>query len=67
MAAIALRAVLTQMPIVLLMTDTALLRHFHGAWRLSMAGGALQFAVGTQEWEMGILGVIKRPQRPAVG
>ena len=67
MTAIALCAVLTQVPVVLLMTGNALLRHFHSARRLAMAGGALQFAVRAQQGKMGILGVIKHPQRPAVG
>ena len=61
MTAIALRAVLTQVPIVLVMTRGALLRHLHGARRFEMASGALQFAVGTQQREMRILGVVKNP------
>jgi len=67
MTAVALWAVLTQVPVVLVMTYAALLRHFHSSWRLRMAGGTLQFGVRAEQREMGLLGVIKHPQRPTVG
>ena len=67
MTAVALWAVLTQVPVVLVMTHTALLRHFHRARWLGMAGGALQFGMRPEQREMRLLGVIEHPQRPAVG
>jgi hypothetical protein len=67
MTAVTLWAVLTQMPVVLVMTYAALLRHFHSPWRLRMAGGTLQFGVRTKQREMRLLGVIKHPQRPTIG
>jgi len=67
MTAVALWTVLPQMPVVLVMTYTALLRHFHSPWRLRMTGGTLQFGVRAEQREMGLLGVIKHPQWPTVG
>ena len=67
MAAVALWAVLTQMAVVLVMTNAALLRHFHRARRLRMAGGALQPGVRAEQREMRLPGVIEHPQRPTVG
>jgi len=67
MTAVALWAVLTQMPVVLVMAYPTLLRHFYSPWRLRMAGGTLQFGMRTEQREMRLLGVIKHPQRPTVG
>ena len=67
MTAVALWAVLTQVPVILVMTYPALLRHFHSSRRLRMAGGTLQFGVRANEREMSLLGVIEHPQRPTVG
>ena len=67
MTAVTLWAVLAQVPVVLVMTRAALLRHLHRARRLEMAGGALQLRVCAQQRKMRLLGVIKHPQRPAVG
>ena len=67
MAAVTLRAVLTQVPVIFVVTGSALLRHLHRAGRLVMAFGALQFAVGPQQREMRFLGMIEHPQRPSVG
>lgn len=67
MTAVALWAVLTQVPVVLVMTHAALLRHFHRAGWLRMAGGTLQFGMRAQQREMRLLGVIEHPQRPTVG
>ena len=67
MAAVALRAVLTQVPVIFVVTGSALLRHLHRAGRLVMAFGTLQFTVGPQKREVRFLGMIKNPQRPAVG
>ena len=61
MTAVALRAVLTQMPVVLVMTYAALLRHFHRAGRLRMAGGTLQFGVRAEQREMRLPGMIEHP------
>ena len=66
MAAAALRAILAQMPIVLVMAGIAFLRHFLGAGRLSMAVGALQFAVRTEQRKVRIPRVIERPQAPVI-
>src|ERR1700736_2957629 len=66
-AAVALRAVLTQVPVIFVVTGPALLRHLYRAGRLAMAIGALQFTVGTQQRKMRLLGMIKNPQRPSVG
>ena len=66
MAAITLRAVLTQMPIVLAVTAHAHHRHFYRAWRLVMAIGALQLLVGAQQRKMSLLGVIEGPNLPSV-
>ena len=67
MAAVTLRAVLTQVPVIFVVTGSALLRHFHRAGRLVMAFGALQLTVGPRQRKMRFLGMIKNPQRPSVG
>ena len=66
MAAVALCAILTQMPIVLVMAGIAFLRHFPRTWRLLMAVSALQFAVCTEQREVRIPRVIEPPQLPAI-
>ena len=66
MAAIALRAVLTEMPVILVVTDPALHLHLHRARRVVMAIGALQLLVGAQERKMSLLGVIEGPNLPSV-
>ena len=66
MAAIALRAVLTEMPVILVMTAAALRRRLHGARRFVMAIGALQLLVGAQQRKMSLLGVIEGPNLPSV-
>jgi hypothetical protein len=67
MAAVALLAVIAQVPIVLAMATRADRRHLHGARGLQMACCALQFAVRTQQSKMRFLGMIEYPQPPAVG
>src|SRR5271168_748500 len=67
MAAVAFVAVLAQMPVILVVTAAALLRHFHRAGRLVMAFGALQLGMGAEQRKMRFLGVIENPERPAVG
>ncbi len=69
MAAIALRAVLAQVPVILVVTAAALRRGLHRARRLVMAIGALQLGVGAEQREVigSVLRMIERPQRPAVG
>ena len=66
MAAVALRTVLTQVPIVLVMAGVALLRHPLRTGRLAMAIGALQFAVRAEQREVRIARMIEGPQLPAV-
>src|ERR1700726_1600142 len=66
MAAIALRAVLAEMPVILVVTDPALHLHLHRARRVVMAIGALQLLVGAQERKMSLLGVIESPNLPSV-
>ena len=66
MAAIALRAVLTEMPVILVVTDPALHLHLHRARRVVMAIGALQLLVGAQERKVSLLGVIESPNLPSV-
>ena len=66
MTAVALRAVLTQVTVILVVTHAALLRHLHRTRRLAMARGALQLAVCAEQREMRFLRVIETPQRPAV-
>ncbi len=66
MAAIALRAVLAEVPVVLVVAGRTLLRHLHRARRFAMAGGALQLGVRAEQRKMRFLGVIEYPQRPAV-
>jgi hypothetical protein len=61
MTAVALSAVLPQVPIVFLVAGNTLLRHLHRARWITMAAGALQFAVRAQEGEMRVLGVIENP------
>ena len=66
MAAIALRAVLTEMPVILVVTAAALRGGLHGARRLVVAIGALQLLVCAQERKMSLLGVIESPNLPSV-
>ena len=66
MAAIALRAVLTEMPVILVVADPALHLHLHRARRFMMAIGALQLLVGAQERKMSLLRVIESPNLPSV-
>ena len=67
MTAVALWAVLTQVPVVLVMAYPALLRHFYRTRRLRMAGGTLQFGMRAEQREMRLPGVIEHPQGPTVG
>src|ERR1700739_61803 len=60
-AAVTLRAVLTQVPVIFVVTGTALLRHLHRAGRLVMTFGALQLAVSAQQSEMSLFGMIENP------
>src|ERR1700722_19806762 len=66
MAAVALRAVLTEMPVILVVTAPALRRRLHRARRFVMAIGALQLLVGAQERKVSFLGVIEGPNLPSV-
>jgi hypothetical protein len=66
MAAAALRAVLPQVSVILVVTASALLRHLHRAGRLAMAIGTLQLGVRPEQREVSFLGVIEDPQRPTV-
>ena len=66
MAAVALRAVLTKMPVILVVTDPALHLHLHRARRFMMAICALQLLVGAQERKMCLLAVIESPNLPSV-
>ena len=61
MAAVALGTVLPQVPVILVMTHAALLRHFHRARRLHVAGDALQFGVRAEQGEMRLFGVVEYP------
>src|SRR5271168_2592257 len=67
MATVTLRAILTEVPVVLVVTGAALLRHLLRAWRLSMTFGALQLIVGPEQRKMGFLRMVENPQWPAVG
>ena len=67
MTAIAMRPVLPQMPIILLVTGGALLRHLHRPGRIAMAVRTFELGVRAEQWEMGFPGVIEAPQRPAIG
>lgn len=67
MAAAALRAVLTQVSVVFVMTGSAFLRHLLRAGRLAMAIGALQFAVRAEQREVRIACMIEDPQLPTIG
>ena len=67
MTSVALRAVLAQMAVILVMAGPALLRHLLRAGRLEMTFGALQFAVRAQQRKMRFLGMIEHPHRPPVG
>ena len=66
MAATTLRAVLTEVPIVLAMAGNALLRHLVRARWHAMAVRALKLAVRTQQSEVRLLAMIELPQRPAI-
>ena len=61
MAAIALRPVLAQVTVILVVTGRALLRHFYRARRFAMTGGTLQLGVRAQQWKVRLLGVIENP------
>jgi hypothetical protein len=61
MTAVTLHAILSQVPIVLVVTASALLRHLHGAGSFAMACGADQLAVRAEQRKMSILGVIEDP------
>ena len=67
MAAVALRTVLAQVPVIFVVTGSALLRHLPRARRLEVALGALQFGVGAHQRKMRFLGMIENPQRPSIG
>jgi hypothetical protein len=66
MAAVALLAVIAEMPVVLAMATRTYRRHLHGARGLQMARRALQFGVRTLQSKMRLLGMIEHPQLPAV-
>ena len=66
MTAIAGRAVLAQMPIVLAMTGAALLRHLGRSRRFVVTVGALQLRVRAEQRKVGLLRMIEHPLRPAV-
>ena len=66
MTPVALIAVLAEVPIVLAMATSALLRHFSAAGRFSMAFGALQFAVRADQRKMRLFSVVEDPDGPAV-
>lgn len=55
------------MTVILVMTASALHRHFFGARRLDVAIGTLQLAVCAQKRKMSLLPMIEFPQRPSVG
>ena len=61
MAAVTLRAVLAEMPVIFTMTGVALLRHLLRAGRFGVTVATAQLAVRTDEREMCITGVIERP------
>ena len=67
MAAVALRTVLAQVPVIFVVTGSALLGHLHRAGRFVMTFGALQLTVRPQQRKMRFLGMIENPQRPSVG
>ena len=61
MAAVTLRAVLAEVPVIFGVAGSALLRHPHGAGRLVMTFGALQLGVGAQQRKVSFLGMIENP------
>ncbi len=61
MAAVALRAVLAEMPIVLVMAGIAVLEQFLCAGRLLMTGRALQFAVCAEQRKVRVASVVEDP------
>ena len=65
-ATVALRAVLAEMTVVLVMTARAHLRLLYRARWLAMAFGALQFSVRAQQREVSLLRMIESPQRPTI-
>src|ERR1700722_16540734 len=65
-AAVALRTVLSEGPVILVMTAAALLRHLHRPWRLTLAIRAPQLGVRPEKRKVSLLGVVEHPQRPAV-
>ena len=66
MAAITLRPVFAEMPVVLMVAAAALRGRLHRAGRFMVAVGALQFGMSAQQREMSLLGVIEYPERPAI-
>src|ERR1700681_817257 len=69
MAAVALRAVFTQVAVILVMAAAAQGRSLHRARRLMMAIGALPLGMSAEQWEVigGLLRMIEHPQLPPVG
>ena len=66
MAAVALRAVFAEMPIVLPVTAFANRRSLLRARCLAMAGGALQIGVPAGQRKMRLLRMVEGPLRPTV-
>lgn len=67
MTTVALRAVFTEVPVILVMAAPAKRRGLHHAQRLRVAACTLQLGVSAQQRKVGLLRVIEDPQRPAVG
>src|ERR1700730_5674606 len=65
-AAAALRAILAQVPIVLVMAGIAFLRHLLRTGRLTMTVGADELAVRAEQREVRIARMIELPHLPAV-
>ena len=61
MAALAVHTILTEVPIILLVTRAAQLRHLDRTRRIAMAGSALQLGMCSEQREMRLLGVVKAP------
>src|SRR5437879_1966452 len=66
MAAVALRAVLPEMPVILVMAVPALGRRLHRTRGLVMTIGTFQLLVRAEERKMRLLGVVETPQLPSV-
>jgi hypothetical protein len=60
-AAVALRAVLAEVAVVLVMADATFLGELHRAGRLPMAGGALQFGVRPKQCEVRLPRMVEYP------